>query len=466
MMFEINGFGVMGGVEEYDRQRARHLDADDPFAVFRNQFRIPTAEDDPEAPCVYLCGNSLGLLSDSAQDRVHRHLEKWARRGVGGHFGGTDAWVDIENGTSQSQASMDLVGARFSHEVVYMNSLTVNLHLLMTAFYRPRGTRTKILIEDKAFPSDCHAVFTHLASRGFTDPAAHTIVVKPRPEEYVLRKEDIIEAIVANRDELALVMLPGVQYYTGQVLPMQDIAAVCNELRIPFGLDLAHAVGNVVLCLHEWGVDFGVWCSYKYLNGGPGGVAGAFMHDKHANKDVFELPRLGGWWGHDPETRFEMGPEFVPRKGILGFQLSNPPVLALAPLLASLDVFEAAGGVYALRQKSVQQTEFLIELLNKYLAGGDGAGHGDAARGSLFRIITPLDDEEARGCQISILLTQGRAKDIHALLARNGVVCDTREPDVLRVAPVPLYNSFSDVLTFVDMLAHACRVVYSKHAHH
>lgn len=410
---------------QFDRATAEHLDHTDPLRHLRSDFSIP-------AP-VYLCGHSLGAQPKGAVEAVQTHLHKWASRGVNGHFEQPQPWVSIEQ--EPAALLMPLVGARYKHEVAVMNALTVNLHAMLTAFYRPQASRSKILMEAHAFPSDIYAVQTHIAARNL-DAAANIILVEPRKGESLLREQDVLHAIDTNAKSLALVLLPGVQYLTGQVVPMKAIGARARAHGIPFGLDLAHAVGNIELHLHDWQVDFAVWCSYKYLNSGPGAVAGLFVHDKHADT---ALARHAGWWGHCAQTRFEMGHEFNAQRGAGGFHASNPPVLAVAPLIASLRVFERAGGVAALRKKSVLLTQFMQVGLRSRLA-------------KAVTIVSPLEVER-RGCQLSLRLQADVcAKEVCDLLEKKGVVCDFRRPDVLRVAPTPLYNRFAEVYSFVCAL--------------
>lgn len=389
---------------------------------------------------MYFCGHSLGAQPFGAREALIRHLDKWASEGVEGHFTGDDsAWATLED--SAASASCGIVGAEMG-EVVYMNSLTVNLHLLMTAFYRPdlESGRVQILIEDHAFPSDEYAVQSHLRARGVDSDTA-IVRVAPRANETLLNDDDLLDEIRARarRGTLALVLLPGVQYCTGQVLDMKEIARLCNELSVPVGFDLAHAVGNIPLQLHDWGVDFAVWCSYKYLNSGPGSLGGAFVHSRHG--DCVNMNRLGGWWGHERESRFAMGPKFVPQTGVYGFQVSNPSVFGLAPVIASLKMFEEAGGMQKLRKKSVQLTGFLEAALMSRLVDD-------------VDIISPRDPSR-RGCQLSIRLrgVQSSAGVVQNHLKQKGVICDVREPGVLRIAPTPLYNSFRDVEVFVSALS-------------
>lgn len=402
-------------------ESAAALDAADALGPFRSRFALP-------AP-VYLSGHSLGAQPLCARAAIERHLDKWGAEGVSGHFsGGHDAWASMED----SAPGGALVGAR-DGEVVYMNSLTVNLHLLMTAFYTPDGARDEVLIEENAFPSDDYAVQTHVKARG----GGSVVKIAPRKGEDLLREEDLVAQIRRRAADgtLALVLLPGVQYLTGQVLPMGEIARVCREVGVPLGLDLAHAVGNVPLKLHEWGVDFAVWCSYKYLNSGPGSIAGAFVHEKHG--DCAGRDRLAGWWGYDRATRFEMKPTFIPQSGAYGFQVSNPSIFALAPVIASLRLFEEAGGIAALRQKSILLIARLEAFLSRNLS-------------DKVTIISPSDPRH-RGNQLSLRLSSP-VREVQAALRARGIVTDVREPDVMRVAAAPLYNSFADIDAFVEAL--------------
>ena len=411
------------------------LDAADPLAGFRHEFHLPEGPDG--SPQIYLAGNSLGAVPRAAAGYVHAELERWARLGVAGHFAGEPAWEPYHKLLTDSLGR--LVGGHPS-EVVAMNSLTVNLHLLMVSFYDPTPARHKVLIEDGAFPSDHFAVESQIRQRG-RDPATSLVLARPRAGEETLRREDLLALIATHGAELALVLLPGVQYYTGQVLPMAEISVAAHGVGARVGLDLAHAVGNVPLALHDWNVDFAVWCSYKYLNGGPGGIGGAFVHERHAGDG--SLPKLAGWWGHRAETRFEMGTVFDPAPTVESWQLSNPPILAMAPLRASLDIFDRAGGMVPLRAKSERQIQYLDFLLAEVI-------------GDRIETITPTTPAE-RGCQHSLRVrargVDGRA--VHQALRNADVACDWRPPDVIRVAPVPLYNTFADIRRFVDVLDRA-----------
>ncbi len=413
------------------RSDAAALDAQDPLAELRARFHIPRREDGTEA--VYLCGHSLGLAPKRALSIVNEELNVWARLGVDGHFAGERPWVSYHELASNSLAH--LVGAQPS-EVVAMNSLTVNLHLLLTSFYRPEGKRRKILLESLAFSSDRYAIESQLRVHGL-DPSDALLLVTPCEGESELRTDDICAQIAAAGDELATVLLPGVQYLTGQSLDLRAITAAAHAVGAMAGFDLAHAIGNTPLALHDWDVDFAVWCSYKYLNSGPGAIGGAFVHERHARS---RLPRLAGWWGHDKQSRFAMPPAFVPLPGAEGWQVSNPSILATAPLLASLAIFEEAG-LDRLRRKSLALTGYLETLL--------------LARASdRLTILTPRDPA-ARGCQLSLRLLSSAeaARALHVELTELGFICDWREPDVIRVAPVPLYNTFVEVWDFVDALS-------------
>ncbi len=403
---------------------AAALDAADPLARFRDEFELPDG--------IYLVGNSLGALPRAARTNVTVEFDRWSTLGVEGHFTGDLAWESYHELLTDQLAS--LVGAR-RHEVVGMNSLTVNLHLLMVSFYRPTPTRHKMLIEGHAFPSDHFAAESQIRQRGF-DPATSLVVLNPRPGEVTLNVDDIINVIAEHGDELALVLLPGVQYYTGQVLPMQRITAAGHAVGAQVGFDLAHAVGNVELDLHGWDVDFAAWCTYKYLNSGPGGVGAAYVHERHVADPA--LPKLHGWWGTNKSTRFEMRTEFDAIPTVESWQLSNAPILSMAALRASLDIITAAGGMRALRAKSLQQMQFFDRRLEESL-------------GDRVVSLTPTAVEE-RGCQSALQITAGNGREVYEQLIAARVLCDWREPDVIRVAPVPLYNSFSDIDRFVDIL--------------
>jgi kynureninase len=406
---------------------ARRLDRGDSLASFRNEFSIPPGRNGD--PSIYLCGNSLGLMPRKAREYVDAELDDWARLGVGGHFRGKNPWMPYHALLRDPMAR--IVGALPS-EVVVMNSLTANLHLLLVAFYRPTPRRFRILVEGGAFPSDRYAVKSQALFHGY-DPDEAVVEVTPRPGEDCLRPEDVLRRIDEEGDSTALVLFGNANYYTGQSFDVAAIARAGQEKGCRVGFDLAHGAGNLPLALHDDGPDFAVWCSYKYLNGGPGAVAAAFVHERHHDDE--SLPRFSGWWGHDEKTRFEMGPEFRPISGADGFQLSNPPILQMAALRASLELFDRAG-MRALREKSERLTAYL-ELLLEDLEG--------------FRVITPSGAEE-RGAQLSLLFEPGQGRAVHRRLESAGVVCDYREPDVVRVAPVPIYNTFLDVYRFASIL--------------
>jgi len=413
-----------------DLDFARRMDREDPLARFRDKFHIPgTTEGSQE---VYLCGNSLGLQPKSAADYIALELDKWRRLGVKGHFEGEFPWLPYHEFLTDAMAK--IVGGE-PREVVTMNSLTANLHLMMVSFYRPTRTRHKILIEDHTFPSDRYAVESQIKFHGY-QPTEALLLLEPRRGESLIRDEDIVDVLEREGDSIALVMLPGVQYYTGQVFDMAGITRLGQQKGCVVGFDLAHAAGNIALALHDWGVDFAVWCTYKYLNSGPGAVAACFVHARHA--DNTELPRFSGWWGHDKATRFGMGPQFKPIPGAEGWQLSNPPILSLAAIRASLDVFRESGFMPPLRDKSLRLTGYLEWLLNEEL-------------GASVDIITPSDPGR-RGAQLSLIVTGDRysGRELFDHLTANGVTVDWREPNVIRVAPAPLYNSFEDCYRFTQ----------------
>ncbi len=403
---------------------AAQLDAADPLANLREEFELPEG--------IYLVGNSLGALPKTTRSHINTELDRWGTLGVEGHFTGDLAWKDYHELLTGSLAS--LVGGH-DDEVVAMNALTVNLHLLMVSFYRPTAQRHKILIESHAFPSDHFAVESQIKQRGF-DPRTSLVLVEPRAGQETLEPDDILATIAEHGDELALVMLPGVQYFTGQVLPMADIVGAGHAVGAIVGFDLAHAVGNIELHLHDWDVDFAAWCTYKYLNSGPGGVAGAFVHRRHVTDQ--SLPKLTGWWGTNSESRFKMTTTFDAIPTVESWQLSNAPILAMAALRASLDLFDRAGGMPALREKSERQIEFFDRRLADTL--GDRVVN-----------IGPKELHE-RGCQYALRVTNDEGRRVFEALEEARVLCDWREPDVIRVAAVPLYNSFGDIDRFVDIL--------------
>jgi kynureninase len=419
------------GLSEAD---AHERDAHDPLAAFAGEFHHP--EDAAGRKLVYLCGHSLGLQTKSTKDYIAQELRDWQRLGVVGHHAAGRPWIGYHEQAAAGLAA--LVGAGAT-EVVAMNSLTVNLHLMMVSFFRPDAVRNRVLIEKSAFSSDRHAIVSQLEYHGLR-AERHLIEAAPRSGERNLRTEDLIACLEREGPRLALVLLPGVQYLTGQALDLAPLIAAARNAGASVGLDLAHAVGNMPLNLHDWNADFAVWCSYKYLNAGPGAVGGCFVHERHGRRR--DLPRFAGWWGHTKSTRFEMGPDFVPIAGAEGWQISNPPVLSTAPLLASLDVFQRAD-IVRLRAKSIALTGFLQRLIEYKLP-------------DTVEIVTPAAAAE-RGSQLSlrIALPAPEAKLCHERLLADGVIGDWREPDILRWAPAPLYNSYRDVVAAVDALARA-----------
>jgi kynureninase len=400
------------------------MDERDPLKHYREYFLFPKTAG---RECIYLCGHSLGLQPKAVAKYIDQELEVWAELGVEGHFRAKNPWMPYHRLLTEQTA--ELVGAK-PIEVVVMNSLTVNLHLMMVSFYRPTKQRYKIVIERGAFPSDQYAVQSQILFHGF-DIETSLIELTPRPGESCLREDDIDSLIEQSGNEIALIMLGGVNYSTGQAFDMARITHSGHSKGCVVGLDLAHAAGNVPLKLHEWGPDFAVWCSYKYLNGGPGCVAGCFVHERHARNRA--LPRFAGWWGQDEQTRFEMGPGFRPMPGAEGWQLSNPSIVSMAALRASMEIFQEAG-MDRLRSKSVSLTAYLEFLLTQ-------------SASERFSIITPRE-KERRGAQISIR-TRGGGRALCDRLIEAGMVGDWREPDTYRVAPVPLYNSYRDVFRFV-----------------
>jgi kynureninase len=411
---------------------AQQLDAEDPLHSFRDKFHLPLGKDGK--PLIYFAGNSLGLMPKTARTIVEEELENWAKLGVDAHHAAGTPWYTYHEALREPTAR--LVGAK-PLEVICMNSLTINLHLLMATFYRPTKSRFKILMEDPAFPSDTYAIKTQIAQHGF-DPGDALVLARPRKNEFTIRPEDIVDLIEKHSGQLAMVMLAGVNFFTGQLFDIKRITAAAQAHGIAVGFDLAHAAGNVPLTLHEWNVDFAVWCSYKYLNAGPGAVAGAFVHERHATNT--KLPRLAGWFGNDPNTRFRLHlePEFIPVASADGWQISNPPIFSMAPLRASLATFDGAGGMEPLRAKSIRLTGYL-EFLLKEIGS------------KKFTIITPRNPDE-RGSQLSILAHE-HPKELFSKLQAAGVKCDFREPNVIRVAPTPLYNTFRDVWRFAEILA-------------
>ncbi len=415
-----------------DREQSLELDDADGLRAWRERFVLPQSADGREL--VYLCGHSLGAQPVRAADCVEEVMRDWRTLGVEGHFAGDHPWTRYQERVAPALAR--LAGAQ-EHEVVAMNTLTVNLHLLLASFYRPAAERRAILIEKDAFPSDRYAVQSQLRFHGL-DPRLDLVEVAPREGESVLRTEDVVATIEREGPRIATILLPGVQYLTGQALDIATITQAGHRAGCNVGFDLAHAIGNVELELHEHEVDFAAWCNYKYLNGGPGCIAGAFIHERHGRRT--DLPRLAGWWGNELDTRFEMAPEFRPIPGAQGWQPGNPPILAMAPLIASLGHF-AAVGLPALRRKSLALTGYLEALVRERLRGQ-------------VTILTPADPGQ-RGAMLSLELQCGRerAKAAFETVVARGIVPDWREPGVIRAAPVPFYNSFEDAWRFVDALS-------------
>lgn len=407
---------------------AEKMTQEDPLRNFRARFSFPKHKNGADP--VYFVGNSLGLCPKKAREYVDEELQAWERLAVEGHFNSKHPWYSYHETVTEPLARV--VGAKPS-EVVCMNSLTVNLHLMLVSFYRPTKQRHKIIIESGAFTSDRYAVCSQIKFHGF-DPKTSLIELQPREGAEILEPADITDAIAHAGDGLALVLLGNVNYRTGQAFDMKQITAAAHRVGAIAGFDLAHGAGNLNLKLHDAGVDFAAWCSYKYLNAGPGGLSGIFVHERHGQN--FDLPRFAGWWGHDKARRFEMSPEFSPMKGAEGWQLSNPSILPLAALRASLEIFDEAG-IEKLSNKSRVLTSYFEFLLREKI-------------GNRIEIVTPTDSNQ-RGCHLSVKLKKpGGGKKIVEDLLKRGVLCDYRHPDVIRAAPVPLYNSFVDVYRFVE----------------
>eukprot|EP01039_Chlorochromonas_danica_P000153 gene154-162_t len=465
----IEATAISMGVDKFSKEFPLSLDKADSLHNFRSEFLFPTNTENnllssssaaaaAAATTVYLCGNSLGLQPKKTKEEVVNHLDKWAQQAVEGHFTGDDMWVEVESPLNINMAN--LVGALPS-EVVLMNTLTCNLHLMMIAFYRPTVHRFKILIEKKAFPSDYHAVISQIQLHGY-DPSISLIEMTPRDGEVHLREEDIESLLIEQGESISLVLFSGIQYYTGQLFDMEKITRWAKAAGCQVGFDLAHAVGNVPLQLHEWGCDFACWCTYKYMNSGPGCIGGCFVHERHGRvvlegEGIYQQPvprRLAGWWGHRIHDRFQMEPSFTPEEGARGFRLSNPPVLEVACVKASLDVF-AKADIHKLREKSILLTAYLEVLLMKEL-------HEEV------EIFTPREVSR-RGCQLSLAFRPFAPNqllvDIDLVvkeLKKNGIICDARKPNVMRVAPTPLYNSFEDVYRFVQVLKQVLTVLQSS----
>ena len=411
-------------------EELERLDLNDPLGHFRDQFHIPKINGEE---VIYFCGNSLGLQPKTVEKFLNNELEAWKTHGVKGHFTGDKPWVSYHE--LAKKALSELVGAQ-KNEVQAVGSLTTNLHLLLASFYQPKGKRIKIIIESGAFPSDFYAVHSHMKMKGI-DPDLHLIELKPKKGGNYLPNEEIIEEIKEVGEELALVLMPGVQYYTGQFFDMPQITKACHSVGAFIGFDLAHTIGNLPLKINDDQVDFAVWCSYKYLNSGPGGIGGMFIHEKHSSN--LHFPRLSGWWGHNAKDRFEMANRINPIPNVDGWQLSNANVLSSAAHLASLAIFEEAG-IARLREKSIKMVKWLETELIKLNAN--------------IEIITPNEQKE-RGCQLSIFIKEKNGKRIFDYLDGNNVIVDWREPNVLRVAPTPLYSKYQDLGVFVKILKRA-----------
>ena len=411
-----------------DEAFAKEMDVNDPLAKFSERFHIP--KNNKGEDLLYFCGNSLGLQPKTVRSYIEQELKDWENLGVEGHFHAKNPWMPYHEFLTEQMAKV--VGGK-PLEVVVMNTLTVNLHLMLVSFYRPTLQRNKIVIEYSAFPSDQYAVKSQIKFHGF-NPDEALIELYPREGENTIRTEDIEALIEREGDSIALIMLGGVNYYTGQAFEMKRVTEAGHKKNIVVGFDLAHAAGNLKLQLHDWNADFAVWCTYKYLNSGPGGIAGCFVHERHANN--LDLPRFTGWWGHRKETRFLMGPDFEPISGAEGWQISNAPVLPMASLRASLAIFDEAG-MDAITAKSRTITAYLEYLL-------ENLGNENIS------IITPKDPLQ-RGAQLSIRIKNSNKAFFNKLID-NGVICDWREPDVIRVAPAPLYNSYLNVFQFAQIL--------------
>ncbi|MFI5187223.1 MAG: kynureninase [Chitinophagales bacterium] len=429
---------MTNNIFENSLECARRLDNEDDLKHFRSRFLIPRINGKEQ---IYFLGNSLGLQSKNTKDEIHKILDQWAEYGVEGFFMGSHPWMDYHDHLASSLSK--IVGALPS-EITVMNQLTVNLHLMMVSFYQPVGKRNKILCEAKAFPSDQYMFETHIRNHGF-DPGEIMIEIKPREGEHLIRTEDIVATIEKNKEELCLVLFGGVNYYTGQAFDIKTITRAAHRIGAVAGFDLAHAAGNISLQLHDWNVDFACWCSYKYLNSGPGAVGGVYIHERfHNDKNI---QRFGGWWGYDKATRFKMEKGFKPIPTAEGWQLSTPSLLLYASHKAALDIFEEAGW---------QNVQAKKNLLNHYLwftldeIAKSFSSKAPAWPAGRIEFITPRREEE-RGCQVSMLMHE-RGREIFDELAKQGVMADWREPNVIRIAPVPLYNTFEEVWRFGNMI--------------
>jgi len=415
---------------------AQQLDTKDPLKQFREKFIIPSINGKEQ---IYFLGNSLGLQPGNTKEELDKILDQWATYGVEGFFVGDNPWIDYHDQLTKPLSK--IVGA-LPHEITVMNQLTVNLHLMMVSFYQPHGKRNKILIEAKAFPSDQYMFETHIRHYGL-HPEEIIIEVVPRPGEHLIRTEDIVSAIEEHKDELALVLFSGINYYTGQVFNIKAITKAAHDAGIIAGFDLAHAAGNIPLQLHDWKVDFGCWCSYKYLNSGPGGVGGVYIHEKfHSDK---KINRFAGWWGYDRDTRFKMEKGFKPVPTAEGWQLSTPSLLLYASHKAALGIFEEAGWENIQAKQKLQNSYlwFILDEINNLTFQ------------KIIEFITPRPDsyrdEEETGCQVSMLMPE-KGREIFDELTKQGVMADWREPNVIRIAPVPLYNTFEEVWRFGNII--------------
>lgn len=410
-----------------DINALKQLDQTDPLRRFRDEFHIPERDG---KPCIYFCGNSLGLQPKQTEEYLKRELLAWQRNGVEGHFTGDMPWVSYHEWAKKPLGH--LVGAG-EHEVQAIGSLTANLHFLLASFYQPKDKRVKVIIEAGAFPSDFYAVHSHMAMKG-VNPEEHLIELKPSLGGDYLPNEEVIAKISELGDELTLVLMPGIQYYTGQFFDIKKITEAAHQVGAYAGFDLAHAVGNMPMHLHDHQADFAVWCTYKYLNSGPGGIGGMYIHESHsANKD---FPRLSGWWGHDAKSRFKMANEINPIPNIDGWQLSNANVLSTAAHLASLALFEEAG-IENLRTKSIRMFDWLSNELKRFA--------------DVIEIITPLNEPE-RGCQLSLFVKSRDGKQLFEKMTERGLIADWREPNVIRIAPTPMYNTFEELGLFIQLL--------------
>lgn len=433
---------------------------------FTQEFAYPTFESlackgqSKDNSCVYFCGNSLGLMPIATESAVQSEIDAWKQRGVVSHFRhpSKEPWVSIDEPVNP--LLVDIVGAKDKSEVAIMNTLTSNLHSMVSAFFRPSGKRTKLIFEAKAFPSDKYAFENQLQLHGL-DPQVDLIAIAPRDGEYTLRTEDILDTIEKYGDQVCMVILSGIQYYTGQYFDIPTITKAGHKVGAIVGWDLAHAVGNVELKLHDWDVDFAVFCTYKYLNSGPGSIGGLFLHSKFEND---RRPRLAGWWGNDPKSRFDMAVTFDPIPGAAGFKMSNPSVLNTVCLGESLKIFAKAGGMASLRKRSLSLTNYLLKLLeaSKYYISTDKLKFADSTTTDLskmFTIITPLA-ENSRGAQLSLLfLGPGTMPKVFSFLEDRGVIGDERQPDVIRLAPNHLYNTHQEVLKAVCTIEEALQAI-------